>query len=958
MIRIAFLYFLFLALSYAQTDLQVEKYTLDNGLTVILNPDKYASNVFGGVAIKGGGKQDPADATGIAHYLEHMLFKGTDKLGTVDYESEKVYLDSIEYLYDELGREFDESKRKAIQEKINTLNVIASDFAIPNEFDRLAEGFGSTGVNAFTSNDIIAYVSSFPPHQMRKWLELNTHRFENPVFRLFQSELETVYEEKNRAMDNTFRVMFEEFFRNFFKKHPYGQQTVLGTKEHLKNPSIKKMKEYYDSYYIANNMTLMLSGNFDQVSAKKYIESTFGRLPSGKDPVFVNVDEDSFNGREVVSKRLTPIRFGMIGYRLPPPRHEDYVALNVIRNLFNNSSTTGLLDRLSIENKLLGSSAISGLGGSDHGAIGFMFIPKLIFQTFKGAENAVLNEIEKVKSGEFSDEYLESIKLSIIKEHETGLENSSNRLNYALDMILNDRSWEEIANYPNLVQAITKNDVIDVANKYFNENYLVFKSKIGFPKKDKVQKPPYKPVKPKNAEKVSEYATFLNDIPSGDIKIDFLNFKKDTDYEKISKNYHFYYNQNPINSIFSLRLEWGIGKYENNSLSLASGFGAMIGNEQYSFNEFKEELQKIGATVDFFSTMNHTGINIKGFDKHFKKTIELAGSFLSSMKIRKEDKKKLKKLIQGSVIERKFETTETSAKSDAIKQYAIWGEKSDYLTRPTVNEVKKMDGNFLIDQIKDAMNVETTVFYTGTVKKDVVRNSIKEYLMIKDELRDSNSPYKFNKTLNNSNTIYFHNDKKAVQSQIYIIVDGETMDEDDRHLSNMFNKYFGGSMSGLVFQEIREFRSLAYSAYGTYRKPFFFDDSGRFEGFMGTQADKTMEAIETYMSLLKDMPQKANRLDGIQSGLLESLTSSRSNFRSIGTTIRNWGNQGFKEDPKIRQKQVYERSNFNDIVRFYNNYIEGKPYTIAIVGNKAKIDFDKLSSYGNIIELKKGDIFN
>ena len=97
------------------------------------------------------------------------------------------------------------------------------------------------------------------------------------------------------------------------------------------------------------------------------------------------MDEDSFNGREVVSKRLTPIRFGMIGYRLPPPRHEDYVALNVIRNLFNNSSSTGLLDRLSIENKLLGSSAISGLGGSDHGAIGFMFIPKLIFQTFRGA---------------------------------------------------------------------------------------------------------------------------------------------------------------------------------------------------------------------------------------------------------------------------------------------------------------------------------------------------------------------------------------------------------------------------------------------------------------------------------------------------------------------------------------------------------------------------------------------
>ena len=324
----------------------------------------------------------------------------------------------------------------------------------------------------------------------------------------------------------------------------------------------------------------------------------------------------------------------------------------------------------------------------------------------------------------------------------------------------------------------------------------------------------------------------------------------------------------------------------------------------------------------------------------------------------KEDKKKLKKLIQGSIIERKFEGRETAAKADALKEYAIWGNQSAYLTRPTVKEVKKMSSELLINQIKDAVGVETNVYYTGTTPKESVEALVRKNFIISKNLRDSNSPYVWDKKLNDKNTIYFHNDKKAVQSQIYIIIDGEVMDEKDRHMSNIFNKYFGGSMSGLVFQEIREFRSLAYSARGMYRKPFFFDKTGRFEGYMGTQADKTIDAIETYMNLLEEMPEKANRMAGIKSGMLQSLTSSRSNFRGIGSTIETWRKQGFKEDPKVMQKEVYEKAEFEDLVKFYKEYIQDKPYTIAIVGNKEKIDFNKLSSYGSIIELKKEDIFN
>ena len=194
-----------MSLLFANKTVFVDMYELENGLTVMLNSDENANSVYGAVVVKGGGKQDPAEATGIAHYLEHMLFKGTNELGTVNYEAEKVYLDSIEILYELLGTTENQEKRLTIQKKINDLNIKASEFAIPNEFTKLTEGFGGTGLNAFTSNDVIAYFNQFPSHQMNKWLDLNSHRFKNPVFRLFQSELETVYEEKNRSMDNPFR---------------------------------------------------------------------------------------------------------------------------------------------------------------------------------------------------------------------------------------------------------------------------------------------------------------------------------------------------------------------------------------------------------------------------------------------------------------------------------------------------------------------------------------------------------------------------------------------------------------------------------------------------------------------------------------------------------------------------------------------------------------------------------
>ncbi|MBH10810.1 MAG: hypothetical protein CMG74_10765 [Candidatus Marinimicrobia bacterium] len=936
----------------------VEMYTLDNGMTVILNQDNNESSVFGAIAVKGGGKQDPADATGIAHYLEHMLFKGTSDLGTVDYASEKVFLDSIEILYDQLGITTNADKRLQIQKKINNLNIQASEYAIPNEFDRLVESIGGTGVNAFTNDDMIVYISSFPGHQINKWLDINSHRFVNPVFRLFQSELETVYEEKNRAMDNMFRKLVEEYLYNFFKKHPYGQQTVIGTVDHLKNPSLSKMKDYYDKYYVANNMYLMLSGDFNVNGIKEKIEKTFGKLKSGESPSFVNIQENPFRGREVISKRLTPIRIGIIGFRMPNPRHRDYETLMVIQNLFNNRSSTGLLDRLTVENKLLATQAIPELAGADLGGMAFLFIPKLIFQTFNGAENLVLDQIQKVKDGEFDNEFFEAIKLSMIQDHESALESTNNRLNYFLKLMYDYDNWDDIMGYPDRISGIDKEEVIRVANKYFGNDYLVLKSRIGFPKKTKLEKPPYKSVKPKNNESKSNYSLKFESIPEEKLTPRYIDTEKDVLSTKIADNYYYHHAINPVNSIFTMRLEYGIGSRENSALEYAAGLLSMIGNNEYTFDQFKEELQKIGATIDPFIDRDYFGFNIRGFDKYFDQTIELAGSFLSGMNVREEDEKKLKKLIQGSVIERKFEAREPSAKGDALKNFSLYRENSRLLTRATVKEVKKMDHLYLLEQIKDAMLVETNVFYTGSLDNKRVIEKVKENIVLNENLRKSQSPIIDELKLPSSNTVYFYNDKKAVQSQVYILTEGSEMSLEDRNISLAFDRYFGAGMAGIVFQEIREFRSLAYSARGTYQRPYFLNGKGYFQGYMGNQADKTIEALEAYLDLLMNMPEKSNRTEKIKSGLIQSLNSKKPNFRVVGQRVKTWKHQGYKADPRIIQNEHFQELEFQDIIDFYQSYIKKDVVTIAIVGDKRKIDMEKLSKFGKIIEVSKKDIFN
>ena len=256
--------------------LGVSIHRLPNGLTVYLSPNKGEPRVAVNIAVRAGSKNDPADSTGMAHYLEHMLFKGSGRLGTLDYEKERPHLERIRALYEDLFKTKDEAGRARIYKAIDAANVAASSSAVPNEYDRFYRSIGAEGVNAYTSDEQTVYVMSLPANRLEAWAKVESDRFKSPVFRLFQTEIETVYEEKNRAMDNAERILSDELKSRMYKKHPYGQQTTLGSIEHLKTPSLVKMYAFYDRWYVPNNMTIIMSGDFDRQKTLELVKAHFG----------------------------------------------------------------------------------------------------------------------------------------------------------------------------------------------------------------------------------------------------------------------------------------------------------------------------------------------------------------------------------------------------------------------------------------------------------------------------------------------------------------------------------------------------------------------------------------------------------------------------------------------------------------------------------------------------------
>lgn len=935
--------------------LEVKEHKLKNGLTVWLNEDHSQPKVFGAVVVKAGAKDCPD--TGIAHYFEHMMFKGTDKIGTVDYDAEKMLLDSIALKYDELAATEDEAARSQIQKEINELSIRSSDYVIPNEFNRLISKYGGSGLNAATSYDATIYFNTFSPQYMSQWAEINSERLLNPVFRLFQSELETVYEEKNMYGDFIGGPVMDRLLARYFAPHPYAYP-IIGSTKNLKNPRLTEMRKFFEEYYVASNMGLILSGDFDTEAVLPVLEKTFSRIRPGEAPKHDIVALPPFKGKEKMKIKFpVPLVKAMgMGFRGVPANHEDQVALAVAVNMLNNANGTGFLDKLMVDRKIMASMAMNE-SMNEAGILAVAVIPKLMFQTYGGAEKLVWKEINRVKEGDFSDEIFNSLKQEQRRQYASNLENIDSRARIMMSLYSQGKSWEDYLQEVSGIDALTKEDVVRVARKYFSENYLCVTKTTGKYPKDNLTKPDFSPIVPKNSEASSEYAKQLEQLPVQEVKLRFIDFQKDVETVSLTPLATLYATANPVTDIFTLNLVYQVGTLEQPKLMHLANYLQFLGTDSLSFHEFRTRLQVLGSTISFDATDKQFFMRITGFDKHFKETVQLAGDFIRHVKA---DDKQIRQVINDAKVTEKafFESSDNIA--NALLEKVKYGEQSRFLTKLSLSEVKKLKGKELLDAFVQVRQTECDLLYCGTLPVAQVREEIEASLPLKEITVAVNAPYHRDAKKYDKPTVYFMDMPTASQSIVYGYAKGEVTDDAwSRHAARLFSVYFGGDMSSLMFQEIREFRSLAYRVSGRYILPphKLEGKAGEFVTMLSTQSDKTLDALGIMNSLIHEMPEKEERISTVKQSIVNQVNNDFPSFREVPEKVAGFRRNGFDNDPSEALLSGISDMDMKDIIRFYRHNVRLKPVVYVIVGNSRRIDMKQLETYGNVIRLRKKDIY-
>ena len=935
--------------------LKVKEYRLENGLTVWLNEDHSQPKVFGAVVVKAGAKDCPD--TGIAHYFEHMMFKGTDRIGTLDYESEKVLLDSIAMKYDELAMTEDTAARARLQKEINELSIRSSEYVIPNEFNRLINRFGGSGLNAATSYDATIYFNTFSPQYMVQWAEINSERLINPVFRLFQSELETVYEEKNMYGDFIGGQVMDTLMARYFGPHPYAYP-IIGSTKNLKNPRLTEMHKFFEDYYVASNMALILSGDFDAQQVMPILEKAFSRIRSGNAPKQEKVMLPPFNGRETMKVKF-PIPFIKamgLGFRGVSANHEDQVALNIAVNLLNNANGTGYLDKLMVEHKLMGALAINE-SMNEAGILAVAIMPKLLIQSYSSAEKMVWDEINRVKNGDFSDEMFNSLKLEQKRQYASSLENIDSRATIMMNLFSQGKSWNDYLNEVARIESITKEDVVRVAQKYFSNNYLCVTKSTGKYPKDNLPKPAFSPVVPRNADASSSYAKQLEKIPEQQVAPRIIDFEKDVKTSKLTPLVTLYTTPNPLNDIFTLNISYGIGALEQPELMQLTNYLQLLGTESLSFEQFRSRLQSIGSTLAFDVTPDAFVMKVTGFDNHIDETMELVGDFIRHAKA---DDKKLRQIVDDAKVSEKAFFKSGDNVASALLEQVKYGDQSRYLRKLSLSQIKKLKGKDMLAIYDKVRSVQCDLHYCGTLPVEKVIGTIRQHLPLERTTVASNSPYYRELKQYDRPTVFFIDMPDMAQSIVYGYVKGDPVDDKaTRHASQLFSVYFGGDMSSLMFQEIREFRSFAYRTSGRYQLPNHAHKgtAGSFTAMLSTQSDKTLDALGVLDSLIREMPLKPERMEAVKQTLVNRINNDYPPFRNLSEKVASARMEGFDRDPAEEFLRDIATMDMQDISRFYQEQISGRPVVYVITGNRKHIDMKKLAEYGTIIKVKKKGIY-
>jgi len=934
--------------------LETKIYTLDNGLKVFMSVNKETPRIQTYIAVRVGSKNDPSETTGLAHYFEHLMFKGTQQFGTTDYAAEKPMLDEIESLFEVYRNTTGEAERKAIYHKIDSVSYEASKLAIPNEYDKLMSIIGADGTNAWTSSDETVYTEDIPSNQIDNWARIQADRFRNVVIRGFHTELETIYEEKNMSLTQDNRKVWEALDKALYPNHPYGRQTTLGSQEHLKNPSITNVKKYHDVYYVPNNIAICVSGDFNPDEMVAAIEKYFGDWqPTESVPALQYGKEAPIESPVVMDVYGQEAEMLAMGWRLPGASEPEESAVAEIAGYILSNGQAGLIDMdVNQQQKALYLAAGTN-PRPDYGQFIIMGRPK-DGQSLEQLKDLALEEMAKLRGGDFDESLIEAtinnLKLAKMRE----LEHNSSRAQCYVDAFINGVDWKDAAREIDRYQAVTKEDIVAFAGKYLTDNScaIIYKRQGEDRSVQKIAAPKITPIVT-NRDNQSE---FLKEIQAAEVKPIapvFVDFSKDMSAFGLTGGVDVLYKRNAQNDIFNLQFIFNYGTENCPALSVASDYLSYLGTPTRSAEEIASQMYSLACSFNAYSGANQSVVSVTGLSENMGAALEIVEDLI----LNAQPDENILANVKSDVLKSRLNVKKAQRSCyNALTRYVYYG--GDFIRRTTLSNeaVAALTSDELLSKLREVFGYGHEVLYYGPMSKTALKDCLAAHHKVGEGAVALPETYTRMASTEGSNVVIAPYDA----AQIYYFQysnRGEKFDASAAPGLSLYNEYFGGGMNTVVFQEMREARGLAYSAWARLYSPSYADASYYYTAFIATQNDKMRQAIEAFDEIINNMPQSEAAFAVAKDALISRMRTQRTVGMQVLSSYRACRRLGIAEPLDRLIFTKVQDMTLDDVVATQQKWVKDRDYTYAILGRKSDLDVKFLSGLGTVKTVSLEDIF-
>ena len=936
-------------------------YTLDNGLKVYLSVNTERPRIQTFIAVRTGSKNDPAETTGLAHYLEHLMFKGTKQFGTSNPTAEAPLLDEIEQRYEAYRLLTDPEARKAAYHGIDSVSQVAAQYFIPNEYDKLMAAIGATGSNAFTSNDVTCYTEDIPSNEIENWAKIQSDRFEHMVIRGFHTELEAVYEEYNIYLTDDGDKIWSALGKKLTPTHPYGTQTTIGTQEHLKNPSITNIKNYFKKWYVPNNVAICMAGDFDPDKTIAIVDRYFGlwkpalgadgkQLETVPQPVFpVQHALTAPADTSVIGQQAEQVWMGWLAHKASDLQCD---TLDVIGDLLSNGKA-GIFD-LNLNQDMKVQVAQAGIQmQQDYSQFLLIGMPKP-GQSLEEVRTLMLAEIDNLKKGNFSDDLLPSVINNRKLNYQRSLEDNRWRVRQHMDAFINGIAWDQQTKKIDRISHMTKQQLVDFANRFFTDGYAtVFKRQGVDSLQKKIDKPAITPI-PTNRDQVSRFVQDIQQSQVEPIHPEFVDFKTALTVSTVNKSLPLVYKQNTDDDLFTLTFRYEFGHEDDNRYDMAASYLDYVGTGKLSATDIKQQFYKLACNYSVNVNGDNLNISLSGLNENMPAALRLLENVLRNAKA---DKASYDQFVDLVLKGRDDAKKDQRTCFDYLFYYAVYGPHNMRRDDMTAQQLRDTNPQQLLDLLHEINSLQHTVLYYGPMSETALSALLAKEHKTPKQLKAVPEGQPFTPQLTPQNEVWIAPyDAKNIYLRMYHN-EGREPQLGEKATINLFNEYFGGGMNGIVFQELREARGLAYNAGANYGGVSKKGDKELFFTHIISQNDKMMDCIRQFHQILDTIPQSEAAFRIAKEGVLKQMASVRYRKSGVINLYLNMQRLGLDYDLNEKTYHALQQLTLQDVVRFEQQQVARKPYRYILLGDEKELDISSLEKIAPIKRLTLEDVF-